>query len=245
MTIKAVTLDAAGTLIKTRRPVGQIYCDIAARHGASLDPAALGRGFAATFSTMPPMAFAELRGQAVAAEILDELERDWWRRLVREVTDHAGGVRAFEPFFTALYDYFATAEAWSLYPEVDAFLTAIAASNLQVAVISNFDSRLLAVLEGLGVGDRVGPIIFSTGAGSAKPDAGIFEDTVAELGRDPSECLHLGDNADADYAGAREAGMRALLLQRSPGIRLNAHEIRTLTEALPRLSSTTNSLGTR
>ncbi|MEM7405592.1 MAG: HAD-IA family hydrolase [Pseudomonadota bacterium] len=234
MKIQAVTLDAAGTLIKTRRPVGDIYCGIAADHGASLDPAALGSAFADVFAAMPPMTFPELRGRRAPPDELDRLERRWWGLLVKDVTDRAGGVPAFEPFFTDLYDYFATAQAWVLYPEVEPFLDVLAQREMQVAVVSNFDSRLVTVLRALGIAERVGPIVYSTAAGSAKPDAGIFFDALAALARDPGECLHLGDSASADYDGAVAAGLQAGLLRRNARSdhALETYELRALTEAV-------------
>ena len=54
--IKALTLDAAGTLIYPRENVGSSYCRIAAEFGALLDASALAQAFKSVFADMPPMA---------------------------------------------------------------------------------------------------------------------------------------------------------------------------------------------
>lgn len=225
--IKAVTLDVAGTLIKPSAPVGAIYMRIAALHGASLDAQKLDQGFKSHFPTMPPMSFGQ-----VASTELDGLERDWWRDLVRKVTDDAGGIAAFDGFFDELYEYFATAQAWSVFPEVDEFLLALSARGIATAVVSNFDSRLIKVLDALDLSRRVGPIIFSTAAGSAKPHADIFAQALLALDIRAEVCLHIGDDRRTDLEGATQAGLAARLLMRDSAQQLNAPYIGKLTEAL-------------
>ncbi|NKC12548.1 MAG: HAD-IA family hydrolase [Gammaproteobacteria bacterium] len=212
MPITTITLDAAGTLIRTTHPVGDTYLQIAKAHGAELDAKALAHGFGETYAAMPPMAFTDAGGAK-----LDALERDWWRALVRQVTERAGGVKRFDDFFTSLYSYYAKGSAWTLYPEVLPVLTGLAARGYRLAVISNFDSRLPGVLSQLGVLKRFESIVFSTEAGAAKPDPGIFEEALKRLHITAEEALHAGDNSDADFAGARAMGMHALLLRRSGG----------------------------
>jgi FMN phosphatase YigB (HAD superfamily) len=53
--------------------------------------------------------------------------------------------------------------------------------------------------------------LFSCEDGRAKPNPGLFQHMADEFGVEPYEVLHIGDNANADYHGATEAGMQALL----------------------------------
>jgi putative hydrolase of the HAD superfamily len=229
--IKAITLDVAGTLIKPRAPVGEIYSAIAAHHGARLDGVALNQGFRSVFPRMPPMAFA----QCDRTE-LERRERAWWRHLVQQVTNAAGGIEAFDAFFTELYDYFASGDAWHVYPEVLSFLRELERLHIPTAVVSNFDSRLLRVLSELNITPLVGPIFFSTAAASAKPDATIFNLAIDALELEASVCLHLGDDCKADLVGANNAGMQARLLVREGEQELGDAEIRNLSEALQLLA---------
>ena len=50
-------------------------------------------------------------------------------------------------------------------------------------------------------------LAFSNGQSVAKPDAAIFEITLANLGIDPERSLHVGDNMHTDVAGAGAVGM--------------------------------------
>lgn len=207
--IKAITFDAAGTLMRVADPVGETYGRIAADAGAVLSPEVLEAAFVKAFAQMPPMAFPDLRGGALA-----NAERDWWRRLVQRVVHQAGGVPAFDAYFDALFSHYASGAAWRAYPEVHATLESVRARGLRIGVISNFDSRLPPILRALGIADRVDAVIFSTGCGAAKPDARIFERALATLGVPAGATLHVGDSLDADYRGASAAGMASVHLQR-------------------------------
>ena len=60
-------------------------------------------------------------------------------------------------YFTELFSYFARPEAWTLYPDVVETLSVLQRRGLALDVISNFDSRLIGILEGLGaaIGSRI------------------------------------------------------------------------------------------
>jgi putative hydrolase of the HAD superfamily len=47
-----------------------------------------------------------------------------------------------------------------------------------------------------------------------KPAREIFDRTLTGLDLPPASVLHVGDSPLEDYAGAREAGLRALLIDR-------------------------------
>jgi putative hydrolase of the HAD superfamily len=51
--------------------------------------------------------------------------------------------------------------------------------------------------------------VFSFAAGCVKPDAGIYQIAVEELGVSPAETLYIGDGGDDELAGAERAGLRA------------------------------------
>ncbi|MDX1431549.1 MAG: HAD-IA family hydrolase [Gammaproteobacteria bacterium] len=207
--VEAITLDAAGTLIHVAEPVAETYARIAETAGARLSTPVLEAAFRDEFWRMPAMAFPGRSGAALLGA-----ERDWWRRLVGRVVARAGGVGDFDTYFDALYGHYAQPSAWRVYGDVPEALTAVRARGLRLAVVSNFDSRLLGILRGLGLAERFDAIIYSTAVGSAKPDAGIFEHALAALEVSPRTALHVGDDAQADYHGARTAGLAALLVQR-------------------------------
>ena len=218
MTLRAVTLDAAGTLFRVARPVGQTYGELAARHGIPADGDSIARAFRTVFPRMSPMAF----GRA-DPERLERQERDWWRTLVRQCLGPHGQHPAFGRFFEELFEHYRDASAWALYPEVLPVLDALESAGVPVAVVSNFDRRLHDVLGGLGVRERFRAVICSTEAGAAKPDPRIFAAACERLGLEPGEVLHAGDDRRADLEGATRAGLDARWVRRDtaadPGVR--------------------------
>jgi putative hydrolase of the HAD superfamily len=215
--VEAVLLDAAGTLMTPAEPVGETYARFAGGHGAEVDSDRLLEAFAEAFDRMPPMAFP-----AMAPAALERKEQDWWRRLVHEVmTRTQSAPNDFDAFFKDLYAHYADSAGWRLYPEVLETLKQLRAEGFALAVVSNFDSRLVGILHGLGVTALVDGIVFSTAAGVAKPNPGIFHQALDALDVDPARAVHVGDAPEPDYSGARAAGLSALLVVRNgaaPGV---------------------------
>jgi putative hydrolase of the HAD superfamily len=84
-----------------------------------------------------------------------------------------------------------------------------------VAVVSNWDVSLGAVLDRLGV--SVDAVVASAAVGAAKPDPAIFAAALDRLGVAPADAVHVGDSLEHDVAGARASGLRAVLLRRDGG----------------------------
>jgi putative hydrolase of the HAD superfamily len=209
MTIKAVFFDAAGTLMKPNRSVGESYSAFAAKYGMEVSPSELSQRFRVCFEEAPRLAFPGASQANLAA-----LERDWWKRVVAKVFEPWGSFEQFDDFFAELFAYYAKADAWSLYPEVLETLAAIRERGLRSSVISNFDSRLEGILTGLGVGSFFEHIFVSSRIGYAKPEAQIFHFAVKQHAIEPGESLHVGDSEVNDRRGAANAGLRGILVDR-------------------------------
>jgi putative hydrolase of the HAD superfamily len=84
--------------------------------------------------------------------------------------------------------------------------------KFRLAVITNtHDARLVPRhLERMGVADLFEGVVTSVEHGFRKPHPTIFESAVSLFGTEPGRCLHVGDDAVADYHGAVAAGLRAL-----------------------------------
>jgi len=143
--------------------------------------------------------------------------RGFWRDVVDRVTDLAG-VERVSPFAVAeLFEHFARAEAWRVYPEVPAALDRLAARGLALAVVSNWDERLPRLLAALGFAERFAAIVVSAEVGVEKPHRRIFEIAAERLGVAPDRIVHVGDRRLEDVEGAEAAGLRALWLDRGGG----------------------------
>ena len=80
-----------------------------------------------------------------------------------------------------------------------------------IAVISNSDGRIDAVLRRCGIADCFASITDSGNVGHEKPHPAVFEAALREMKADPAESLYVGDVYSVDYVGARKAGMQAVL----------------------------------
>ena len=75
---------------------------------------------------------------------------------------------------------------------------------------------LRELLRNLQVLDFFDATIFSDEVGIRKPDRRIFENAAERLGVEISSVIHVGDHPEADVWGAKQAGMRSLLLELPP-----------------------------
>lgn len=206
--LRAVLFDAAGTLIRLRRPVGETYAAAAREQGVSLPAAHVEDAFRRVLAGMPTMVFPGLEGEA-----LRDAERGWWRELVRRTFRAADGSARFrdlEGLFAALFAHYGTAAAWTPAPGAREALRGLAARGLRLGVASNFDHRLPGLLAELGLLPPLERVVLPGEVGAAKPDRRLFEAAVSALGVSAHETVYVGDDPERDVAGARAAGLRAV-----------------------------------
>ena len=80
-----------------------------------------------------------------------------------------------------------------------------------IAVISNADGRIDAVLRRCGIADCFQSITDSGIVGHEKPHPEIFQAALREMRAEAAESLYVGDVYSVDYVGANNAGMEAVL----------------------------------
>jgi HAD superfamily hydrolase (TIGR01549 family) len=100
-------------------------------------------------------------------------------------------------------------------PDTPRALEALLDAGYRLAVISNADGRMEAVLERAGLRPYLEFVVDSGVVGVEKPDPRIFQEGLRRLGVHPAESLYVGDLYPVDVVGARGAGMGALLLDPS------------------------------
>ena len=203
--LRVVTFDAAGTLIRLVRPPGVIYAEVARLFGFNLDPDRVQEAFRNTWGAFAPPAES-------AGPLLDD-DRDWWHALVARTMEVAGyRIDPFDDYFKAVYQSFARPGVWELWPDVQLVMTELASLGIRLGVISNFDRRLYEIFAHLGIREVFEQVIISSEIGVRKPGARIFKEAARRFNVDVSEILHVGDELESDFAGARAAGLAALLV---------------------------------
>ncbi len=98
----------------------------------------------------------------------------------------------------------------------------------RLGVCSNFSHADTArrILEEARLLDVLDAVVISEETGFRKPRPEIFRELLAKLGAAPGDTLHVGDQLDADVAGAAAVGLRTAWLTRripDPDARLREH----------------------
>jgi putative hydrolase of the HAD superfamily len=197
--IRAVTFDVGGTLIEPWPSVGHVYAEVAGRHGVgALQPEVLNRQFASAW-----LRFGNFNHG-----------REEWAALVDATFSGLVEETPSQTFFPELYDRFREARSWRIFDDVLPTLNALAALDLRLGIISNWDDRLGPLLDQLGLSKFFEAIVISCDVGFPKPSPVIFEHTSKKLGVALEQILHVGDSLETDIAGAQSAGCAAVLIER-------------------------------
>ncbi|ELR98347.1 HAD family hydrolase [Gloeocapsa sp. PCC 73106] len=210
---KVIFLDAVGTIFGVRKSVGEVYSAIAQQEGVEVPPEALNQAFYQTFKAAPPCAFP-----GISLTELTDWEYDWWREIVYATLAKGGVINQFpdfDAFFGRLYQHFATPKPWYVYQDVIPALVHWQEQGIELGIISNFDSRLYSVLEGLKLKEYFDSITISSLVGAAKPDPQIFTSALEKHQCSPEEVWHIGDSLQEDYSGAIAVGIKAFLIERN------------------------------
>jgi putative hydrolase of the HAD superfamily len=208
----AVLFDAAGTLIELREPVGETYARIAREWGVELPAWRLDDAFTRVLRRTPPTRYCNEQPEIDAGAVAQQ-EREWWQGIVRSTflaADSTLRFADFDAFFGATFDHYAGASAWRLREGARDALAALAALELHLGVISNFDQRLTELLHHLGIASFFECVMIPAHCGDRKPAARIFHSALRELGVESCHTLYVGDDTEAELAAVRALGLRTL-----------------------------------
>ncbi|MAG34433.1 MAG: hypothetical protein CL908_26480 [Deltaproteobacteria bacterium] len=209
---QAICLDATGTLIETSESVGEVYHRVALAHGVDLPAWRLDDAFRRVILRAPP------RGLAGNSRLeRRQHEMDWWSERVRQTfqaTDSTARFDDFAAFASALFDTYRDPTAWRIRDGVARTLATLRRREFRLALVSNFDHRLLEILEAFDLFHLFCLIEIPSEHGWAKPDPALFE-SVAERLEQPIEALwYVGDDAPETLAAIARLGVRVVDLRR-------------------------------
>ena len=126
--------------------------------------------------------------------------------------------------------------AFILYPETPTVLRSVKQAGLRTAVVSNWQCGLAHFCAELGLRANFDHVIASAEFGAGKPHPTIFLEACRRLRTSPTRTLHVGDTFVDDIEGARKAGLRAVLIDRSANtVERSVERIASLEELLPLL----------
>ena len=200
MSIRLLTVDAAGTLVRPWPSVGAVYGRTAREHGIEVSDGEVDREFYKTFGRLQ-----------TCKQTNEGEEIEFWRQVVTQTFRPFAGNKNLDSLFEELWNLFAKGECWKLAEKAESTLNTLRVRGYELAVLSNNDARLRSVLADLKIDQAFDHLFISSEMGCEKPELEIFRKVEQTMDRKPNEILHLGDSHSRDFLGARKAGWSALL----------------------------------
>lgn len=228
-----VFLDAGYTLFTANPSPSKFYHQVAVRNGADVT---LEQMIAAMREVWVERVIPEFTDPEADFSCSDEEDRRWWwnydsevfRRLDIPKPKHA-------QIFEEIYGFFADPSAWELYPDTRESLGQLKSNDFLLAIVSNWNSSLTTIVDGLNLTGYFEFVLSSAEAGVKKPSPKIFELALERAGAEASRVVHIGDTYQTDVVGARKAGIRGIMLDRRGGVHHDHEVITSLVNLYPLL----------
>ena len=160
--------------------------------------------------------------EAVARTAIDRRVREGgrtseaWRDYFRILLTRVGAPPEFaEEIIDTLAEAHQRVGLWTV--AIDGAVETVAAlkqAGYRLGVVSNAEGRVARDLDGAGFAGLFETVVDSHLVGVEKPDPRIFRIALERMGASAESAVFLGDVPAVDVAGARAAGLTALLLDR-------------------------------
>ncbi|CAG9540142.1 unnamed protein product [Cercopithifilaria johnstoni] len=204
--LRVITVDALNTLIRLEQSPGYTYAAFAKHVNVQCNADELDEAFRRNFRNLSKRKLCYGFGK--------DGEIAWWVELVKNCFADIGEKSSeIDKLAHKLYAYYGSVKPWRLVDnQVHDHLKELQSREIRLGVISNFDKRLRDILEGLKLSFLFEMMFLSGEIGVEKPNKQIFVKAakyfqISEM----EEMLHVGDNEEKDFNGARKAGARAAL----------------------------------
>jgi len=223
--VKALLLDLDDTLIPDYEGFLAAVDDCAAAHGA---PAGMGRTVHARarprWGQAPDAALLEMRDmsswEALWAPFpagteawADGFRHGAWHEAL---TDHGVDDRDLAERLARAYRGCRHALCRP-YPDTVAVLESLR-GRMRLAVVTNgTEEHQRTKLDASGLTGLFDAVVTSGAVGASKPDPAIFRAALEAVGCDPRDAAMVGDNPLRDVAGAQQAGIRGIWMDRDGG----------------------------
>ena len=204
---EALLLDVDDTIVDTReamvaagtQALGAVWPGRDADHRAMAE-----RYYADPERWFPRYASGAIAFEAMRSGRLAEVATAFGARLAPDA--YGTFEEAYAPAFRA---------AQRLFPDVPHLLATAEAAGLPVALLTNSASAPTQVkLEALELAARFDVVVTTDTLGFGKPDPRVYREACRLVGVHPDAVVCIGDSIAWDVLGARDAGLRALWLDR-------------------------------
>jgi REG-2-like HAD superfamily hydrolase len=210
MTIRTVFFDVGNTLLTPAIPEGEVLVKIAADLGVTIDPALVERNVPRMWERYEELYEAD---NAIWAD--EDRAVGIWLTMYEYLCELVGVEEDLRPRIARLgYEFFLKPDSWTLFDDVISTLFALKSRDIMLGLISNWDSSLDSIINGMGIGFYFDVIISSAVVGLHKPQPEIFRLALREASAFVSETLYVGDHLHADIGGAAGVGITPVLIDR-------------------------------
>lgn len=210
--IRVVTFDCAQTLVHVDWNPARLAVECAGGLGLPIDPIEGG----AQYHRLLVAGWDDFRRANLSRD--PAVTDAHWRHLTQDWVAAMGGDPAWvDPLVEEAERrlFGPDTDVFRVYADVVPTLDALRERGYRLAIVSNWDLSLHRVLGMFELTNYFDVVTASLEVGVEKPDRGIFDLTLKSMRTRADETLHVGDNPVDDLQGAREAGLRALLIDRN------------------------------
>jgi putative hydrolase of the HAD superfamily len=202
--VKAVFFDVDFTLIYPGPTFqGEGYAVFCRRYGIDIDPARFPDAVVAASSIL-----YDDQDHVYDAGI--------FVRYTRRIIEEMGGVgETLDACAEEIYSEWAACQHFFLYDDVAPALRELATRGLKIGLISNSHRCLASFERHFSLQGLIAAAISSSEHGYLKPHPSIFESALKLAGVSAEESVMVGDSYPHDVEGARQVGMRGILVQRT------------------------------
>ena len=210
MAIKAVFFDFYGTLAGFHPPKEEVQAQAMASMGFQASHEGITRGYLEADRLM-----SEVNSTASPIREMSREERlEFFARYEQLILKGAGIETDLETAAMVWAKVQAVPHDFALFYDTLPTLDLLRARGLTVGLISNIGGNASNLTAQLGLDGHLDFIVTSQDAGIEKPHPPIFLLALARASARPEEALHVGDSPISDVAGARNVGIKPLLIDR-------------------------------
>lgn len=208
MPLRAVFFDAGNTLLYPR--VDELAEELTtAGYPATVDD----------FHAVERVAKAKLGAwlwPQLGSNAMLEADRMYWTEYLHELLDRLKvPVEQHGTMTTQIVERFRDVRFWSLvFPDTEPALQSLEDAGYILGVISNSVGTIAEQLGRAGLARYFRFILDSAVVGVEKPDPAIFRMALDKAGVAAGAAIFIGDSYATDVGGARQAGIRGLLIDR-------------------------------
>ena len=218
--VRMITMDVTGTIVSFRGTLEEHYLGAAKRCGVDdVDASKINEAFRLAYRETSDQ-YPCFGGDKITA-------KQWWKECVLKSFRYAGVEMddyTADMVFQRIYSTFGSNATYQIFPDAQPFLDWAKRRGLVCGVLSNADERYGdSILPMLGLThDDLQFQVYSKDIKLEKPDGRIFMTTI-NCGMpflpssdvvEPSHVLHIGNDFQKDFEGARRVGMHSILLDR-------------------------------